>query len=192
MEYYNPHFLFCTFFGIGKISKKISGTLGSLAALPTAYLIKMLSVFILRLTHYENFLIWYCAPIIITMLLFVIAIYSSGCYSKAIKAEDPKEVVIDEVLGQMLCLFVTLPITFIVLYNRLPLEKLYYDLIFLLSIIGNFILFRAFDILKPWPINYIDQKIKGGLGIMLDDFLAAIFAIIVYFAGLMAILDYYA
>ena len=41
-----------------------------------------------------------------------------------------------------------------------------------------FILFRLFDIAKPWPIGWLDQKVKGGLGIMLDDLLAAIFALI--------------
>jgi len=192
MEYYNPHFLFCTFFGVGKISKKISGTLGSLAALPATYFLKLFSVFILRIANYENFLTWYVTPIAITLLLFIIGIYSSDHYSKALKTDDPKEVVIDEVLGQMLCLLVTLPLTFIILYNKLPAEKLYYDVIFISSIAGNFILFRAFDILKPWPISYIDKKVKGGLGIMLDDLLAAIFTIVVYFAGLIAIADRYA
>jgi phosphatidylglycerophosphatase A len=40
----------------------------------------------------------------------------------------------------------------------------------------GFILFRIFDIVKPWPIKWIDQKVQGGLGIMLDDVLAAVFA----------------
>jgi len=44
------------------------------------------------------------------------------------------------------------------------------------TIIAGFILFRIFDILKPWPIRWIDRQIGGGLGIMLDDVLAAVFA----------------
>ena len=51
----------------------------------------------------------------------------------------------------------------------------------LLWIILGFILFRIFDILKPWPIKWIDQKVKGGLGIMLDDLLAAIPAGVILF-----------
>jgi phosphatidylglycerophosphatase A len=44
------------------------------------------------------------------------------------------------------------------------------------AIITGFILFRIFDIIKPWPIKWVDQKVKGGLGIMLDDILAALIA----------------
>lgn len=44
------------------------------------------------------------------------------------------------------------------------------------TVIAGFILFRIFDIVKPWPIKWIDQKVTGGLGIMLDDVLAAVFA----------------
>jgi len=44
--------------------------------------------------------------------------------------------------------------------------------------IGAFVLFRFFDIVKPWPIRWLDRKLKGGLGIMLDDALAALFAIL--------------
>jgi len=40
----------------------------------------------------------------------------------------------------------------------------------------GFVLFRIFDIIKPWPIKWIDQKVQGGLGIMLDDVLAGVFA----------------
>lgn len=47
------------------------------------------------------------------------------------------------------------------------------------SIVVGFVLFRVFDILKPWPISFIDKKISGGLGIMLDDILAGIFSLII-------------
>ncbi len=47
------------------------------------------------------------------------------------------------------------------------------------SIVVGFVLFRIFDILKPWPISFIDKKISGGLGIMLDDILAGIFSLII-------------
>jgi phosphatidylglycerophosphatase A len=47
------------------------------------------------------------------------------------------------------------------------------------SILVGFILFRVFDIFKPWPISFIDKKMTGGLGIMLDDVLAGIFALII-------------
>jgi phosphatidylglycerophosphatase A len=47
------------------------------------------------------------------------------------------------------------------------------------ALVLGFVLFRIFDILKPWPIRWIDQSVKGGLGIMLDDVLAGVFAAIV-------------
>ena len=49
----------------------------------------------------------------------------------------------------------------------------------ILFVVLGFILFRFFDILKPWPIRIIDQKVHGGFGIMVDDVVAAVFAAIV-------------
>jgi len=46
-------------------------------------------------------------------------------------------------------------------------------------IVAGFVLFRAFDIIKPWPISYLERKIKGGLGTMLDDVLAGLFALLI-------------
>lgn len=48
-----------------------------------------------------------------------------------------------------------------------------------LWIIAGFILFRLFDIWKPWPISVVDHKVKGGLGIMLDDLLAGVYALVI-------------
>jgi len=45
------------------------------------------------------------------------------------------------------------------------------------TVVAGFILFRVFDILKPWPISWLDKKISGGLGIMLDDLVAGAFAL---------------
>ena len=75
---------------------------------------------------------------------------------KIIKRSDPGEIVIDEVLGMMLVMM-TIP----------PDPKW----IFL-----AFILFRIFDIFMPWPINQVDSKLKNALGVMLDDFIAALYA----------------
>ena len=78
---------------------------------------------------------------------------------KIIKRSDPGEIVIDEVLGMMLVMM-TIP----------PDPKW----IFL-----AFILFRIFDILMPWPINRVDSQLKNALGVMLDDFIAALYAVII-------------
>ncbi len=69
-------------------------------------------------------------------------------------AHDPGAVVIDEVAGQWLVLAVV------------PLEWWWFVL--------GFAVFRVFDILKPWPISWMDKHIKGGLGVMLDDMAAGI------------------
>ena len=80
---------------------------------------------------------------------------------------DPQEIVIDEAVGQMI------PLLAIPIYETLyPAPKVYYC-------ISAFILFRLFDIWKPFPINYIDNNTKGALGIMLDDILAGIYVIII-------------
>lgn len=53
------------------------------------------------------------------------------------------------------------------------------------NVLAGFILFRIFDMVKPWPISFVDKKVHGGLGIMVDDVLAGIAAAIVLHIGLM-------
>ena len=106
------------------------------------------------------------------LLLFTLIIF---CYSfiainnsfDEFNSEDPQEIVIDEVAGQMLILL-AIPI-----YETLyPLPKIYYC-------IAAFLLFRFFDIVKPFPVNYVDNNVKGSLGIMLDDIIASVYSIII-------------
>lgn len=113
---------------------------------------------------------------ILTLLIFLYSFVAINSAYKEFKSEDPQEIVIDEVVGQMLVLL-AIPI-----YETLyPLPLIYYC-------VSAFLLFRLFDIWKPYPINYIDDNVKGSLGIMLDDIVAGIYAIIVmililYFLG---------
>jgi phosphatidylglycerophosphatase A len=91
-------------------------------------------------------------------------IFAAGCWSAAKIArasvnKDPHAVVIDEVAGQCLVL---LPA---------PMDPLSYTV--------GFLLFRTFDIWKPWPVRWADRHVPGGLGIMLDDLLAAVYATLV-------------
>ena len=73
----------------------------------------------------------------------------------------------DEVVGQML------PLLAIPIYETLyPLPTIYYCT-------SAFILFRLFDVWKPYPISYVDNNIKGSLGIMLDDIFASVYSIII-------------
>ena len=105
------------------------------------------------------------------ILLFTLIIF---CYSfvainnsfESFNAEDPQEIVIDEVVGQML------PLLAIPIYETLyPLPKIYYC-------VAAFLAFRLFDIWKPYPVNYVDENVKGAIGIMFDDIIAGIYSII--------------
>ena len=87
--------------------------------------------------------------------------WASNQYLKATgRDDDPREIVVDEVAGQWLLLAVLFPTWH--------------------SYLVGFILFRLFDIAKPWPVSVADRKIKGGIGVMFDDMLAALYPIGVY------------
>ena len=104
---------------------------------------------------------------IITLIIFIFSFISINYSADYFKTDDPQEIVIDEVLGQILVLL-AIPI-----YETLyPLPIIYYC-------VGSFFLFRLFDIWKPYPINYVDNNISGSLGIMLDDIVASIYSILI-------------
>jgi len=91
-----------------------------------------------------------------TVILILVASVIAELHENFTHSHDPGEIVIDEVVGYLVA-FTWLPLTW-------------------QSFCGAFLLFRFFDILKPWPINYIDRNIKGGLGTVLDDVAAGIMA----------------
>ena len=107
---------------------------------------------------------------VIFLIMLIIFCYSFVAINNSFdefKSEDPQEIVIDEVVGQML------PLLAIPIYETLyPLPTIYYCA-------SAFILFRLFDVWKPFPIGYVDNNIKGSLGIMLDDILASAYSIII-------------
>jgi len=143
---------FLTFFMLGKI-KHAPGTYASLVT----------CCLFLLLINITSIVFIFFTTLIIFLYSFVAINYSF----KEFSSDDPQEIVIDEVVGQMLALL-ALPI-----YETLyPLPALYYC-------IPAFLLFRLFDIWKPFPINYIDKNIQGSLGIMLDDILAGLYSIII-------------
>ncbi|GHM58719.1 MAG: phosphatidylglycerophosphatase A [Candidatus Mesenet longicola] len=139
-----------TWFLLGMLTKA-PGTIGSLAALLFSPLILLNGP----------------VGMIIIFAIFLLGLWSITNYMRYYgTANDPKEVVIDEVIGQLLTIF----LTFITLRNNVNV-KYYFSLYF-----ACFIFFRFFDIVKIWPISFIDRKLKGALGIILDDVLAAVFA----------------
>lgn len=100
---------------------------------------------------------------IVSAALLAIGIAASDVYARLTGIKDPDEVVIDEVAGQCLTLLVV------------PLAPLPY--------LAGFLLFRFFDVAKPFPIRWLERNLPGGWGIMLDDTGAAIYAMIVYLVG---------
>jgi phosphatidylglycerophosphatase A len=135
-----------TWFGCG-MSRYVSGTVGSLGALPFAYLIQV------------NF--GSGALAVASIIIFIAGVWASDQFLKHTgRTDDASDVVVDEVAGQWLLLAALYPTW--------------------QSYLVGFILFRIFDIVKPWPVNLADRKIKGGLGIMFDDMLAGIYPVVVY------------
>ena len=105
--------------------------------------------------------------LLFTLIIFCYSLVAINNSFENFDTEDPQEIVIDEVVGQML------PLLAIPIYETLYLQpKIYYC-------VAAFLTFRLFDILKPYPISYVDNDVKGALGIMLDDILASIYSIIV-------------
>lgn len=95
----------------------------------------------------------------IVFLLLIAGIFICQAYENQKKSHDSKEIVFDEVVGYLITM-TWLPLTW-------------------QSAIIGFILFRFFDILKPPPIRQLDQKVKGGFGVMIDDLAAGVIANII-------------
>ena len=150
------NFLFVSLFGIGKI-KKIPGTFASLAT----------TLFLFFLFH-----ILKVSPNIFLfaiIIIFFISLYAASIYIKDLSNKDPKEVVIDEFIGQSipLCLYEVL--------HDMPKDP--DDALKLYLII--FLLFRFFDITKPFPANYYDKNFKNSFGVIMDDVCAGLYVVLV-------------
>ena len=146
---------------IGKI-KYAPGTLASFFAC---------LLFIFLINFFDNSILFF-----LSLLIFLYSFVAINNSFHEFKSDDPQEIVIDEVVGQML------PLLAIPIYETLYLMPLEF------YCVSAFLLFRIFDILKPYPINYIDNNVKGALGIMLDDIIAGTYSIVIliltfYFIG---------
>lgn len=145
-------------FGIG-YSKFAPGTVASLITTLSFYLLFKIGYLEIRGLHL----------IYIVIVIFFLGILVIDKFSSFFKEVDAQEIVIDEFVGQNVPL---LTILFI------PLNSDTLDQDFTILIILSFIIFRFFDITKPYPIYLIDKKMKDGLGVMLDDLVAGIFSAI--------------
>ena len=148
------NFLFVTLFGIGKI-KIIPGTFASLAT----------TLFLFFLFHILN-----VSPNIVlfsVIAIFFISLYAVNIFIKDLTNKDPKEVVIDEFIGQ------SIPICLYEVTRNIPKEtdqvlKFYFIM---------FVLFRIFDIAKPFPVSYYDKNFKNSFGVIMDDVCAGLYVV---------------
>ena len=108
---------------------------------------------------YLIYLINYNLLFLAIPILFILGIIASDIYQNKTGEQDSKVIVIDEVVGQLIAMLT-------VLDNFL--------LLFL-----SFLIFRFFDIVKPWPASFFDKKMKNGKGVMMDDVIAGIYSLII-------------
>ena len=153
---HNINFLFVTLFGIGKL-KKIPGSYASLATI----------IFLFILFHILNF-----SPNIVligVIIVFLISLYAVNIFIKDMDNKDPKEVVIDEFIGQ------SIPICLYEIAHEGTKETNEV----LTSYFIMFILFRVFDIVKPYPVSYYDKNFKNSFGVIMDDVCAGLYVVAV-------------
>ncbi len=150
------NFLFVTMLGIGKI-KKIPGSFASLAT----------TIFLFFLLHAlkipANFIL------VFVIIIFFISLYAVNIYIKDLDNKDPKEVVIDEFIGQ------SIPICLYEIAHEGSKETS----LVLTSYFIMFILFRIFDIVKPYPVSYYDKNFKNSFGVIMDDVAAGLYVVAV-------------
>jgi phosphatidylglycerophosphatase A len=151
--------LISTFFGYGYLTK-MPGTVASF--------ITALFVYIayehLGYTDLKFSLIFF-------LLLFFYSFYAVKDSESEFKNKDPRQIVIDEVLGQAMPLILVL---YLSQNNQLSLQiEIYYFL--------SFLSFRFFDIIKPFPVSYFDKNFKNYFGIIMDDIMAGFYSMLVIY-----------
>ena len=149
------NYLFVTCFGIGSI-RFAPGTITSLIT----------TVFLYSLFHIIN--LSNSSILIILLIVFLYSFYAVAEYIKYNENKDPKEVVIDEFIGQ------SIPIYLYEISHSTSKDSTEAVLFYLYI----FILFRYFDIKKPFPINFLDKKFKNSFGVIFDDVIAGLYVVL--------------
>ena len=152
----NINFLFVTLFGIGKL-KKIPGSYASLAT----------TIFLFFIFHVLNFSP--NAVLIVVIIIFFISLYAVNIFIKDLDNKDPKEVVIDEFIGQ------SIPICLYEIAHEGSKETSQVLTFYFIM----FVLFRIFDIAKPYPVSYYDKNFKNSFGVIMDDVAAGLYVVAV-------------
>jgi len=149
------NYLFVTCFAIGSI-RFAPGTITSLIT----------TIFLYSLFHIIN--LSNNAILIILLIVFVYSFYAISEYIKFNEDKDPKEVVVDEFIGQ------SIPIYLYEISHGVVKDSQEAVLFYLYI----FILFRYFDIKKPFPVNFFDKKFKNSFGVILDDVVAGLYVVL--------------
>ena len=151
--------LISTFFGNGYVSF-IPGTLTSLSTLIILYI--SFEVFNFKNLNYI---------LILYSIIFFYSFYAVMDSENEFENKDPRQIVIDEVLGQ------AMPIILIVYLSSNNLINIPVEIYYLIS----FFLFRFFDIVKPFPVSYFDKQHKNFFGIIMDDIMAGLYTMILIY-----------
>ena len=153
---YNFNFLFVTLFGIGKVSR----IPGSIASLVTTIIL----FFIFQILNLSPDLV-----LIFLLVIFFVSLYSINQFIKNKDNKDPKEIVIDEFIGQ------SIPICLYEIAHQGSKETNEVLTFYFIM----FILFRIFDITKPYPVSYYDKNFKNSFGVVMDDVCAGLYVVAV-------------
>ena len=147
--------LFVTMFGLGKIPK-VPGTFGSLATIIILY-------FFFHILNISSGFI-----LIGLIIIFIYSFSAVAAHIKDKENKDPKEIVIDEFIGQSIPIY---------LYEiSHGIEKSPNEAIIFYGIC--FVLFRFFDIVKPFPVNFFDKNFKSSFGVIMDDVCAGFYVVL--------------
>ena len=184
-----PYEILVTFFYLGKIPYA-PGSFGSMAAFPVYFVCFLICMLFFKNMSFNTINL---SILLFSVLLFFLGIKTIDAYIKNQENQDPPEIVIDEVLGQLIT--INLVVILLQYVDKKDIQIILdtkISNVWLLNIlfITMFILFRCFDIVKPWPINAIDRHVKGGFGVMLDDVVAAIFATFSFFVLFYFVIDF--
>tara|TARA_Y200000002_G_C22631057_1_gene642516 strand:- start:361 stop:864 length:504 start_codon:yes stop_codon:yes gene_type:complete len=149
------NFLFVTMFGLGKVNF-IPGTFGSLATV-------IILFFCFHILHINSNLI-----LLGLLIIFVYSFIAVTNHTENSENKDPGEIIIDEFIGQSIPIY---------LYEiSHSTKKQPEDAIIIYGIC--FILFRIFDIMKPFPVSYFDKKHKNSFGVIMDDVFAGFYVVL--------------
>ena len=153
---YKFNSLFVTLFGIGRISK-IPGSIASLVTIIFLF-------FIFQILDLAPDIVLICL-----IAIFFVSLYSINQFIKNKENKDPKEIVIDEFIGQ------SIPICLYEIAHEGSKETNEVLTFYFIM----FILFRIFDITKPYPVSYYDKNFKNSFGVVMDDVCAGLYVVAV-------------